>query len=273
MKGSLMNKFKRFTLLFLLVASFFALPFLITNSFSQSGYYTSAGCNNCHPASPSTCNGCHGHGTHSSSAKSDINVAGATNKASYAPGETVSVTITGGYKSGWFRAVLYNQNSVEIARSTGNDSGMGSSTIYPATLSAPAPLTPGNYTWKVAWYGNIYDKATPTFGAGWVADATNPDHGYEIVSTNSFTVTAAPNARIGTTDYPTLTAAYTAAIDGDTIMLLDANMADNLTIDKIVALDGGYNASFNGKTGNPTALSGPLTVSTGSLTVNDIAVL
>ena len=60
----------------------------------------------------------------------------------------------------------------------------------PATLSAPAPTTPGTYTWKVAWYGNQYDAGSGTFGSGWTPDPTNPEHGYEIVNTNSFTVTA-----------------------------------------------------------------------------------
>jgi hypothetical protein len=446
-----MNKSTRIQLLVLLAATLLAFPLLTTKAFSQSGYYTSQGCSGCHLTTPTTCNGCHAHGTHPSSAKSSINVAGATNKASYAPGETVSVTITGGYKSGWFRAVLLNQNSVEIARSTGNDSGMGSSTTYPATLSAPAPATPGTYTWKVGWYGNMYDKAGAAFGAGWTPDATNPDHGYEIVSTNSFTVAAAvaaptistvsPNslaqgaasqsvtitgtnltggtvsfsnpgvsggaatvsatsitlpvsvtasaatgagtvtvttvggsissaftvtatqnqlsvtlsgagsgsvtsspagiscisgsatgcaspfdatasviltesasngslfagwggdcssfgssasctlsmaaarnvtaafnaanslAMINTTGYPTLSMAYSSAAGGATIMLMDSNIVGDLTVDKDIVLDGGYDASFTAKTGQPTTLSGILTVTTGTLTAADIAVM
>lgn len=197
-----MNKFKLIAIQLLLATALLAVQLWGAEVFASSSYYTTKGCTSCHLATPTTCNGCHGHGAHSSSAKSDINVAGATNKASYAPGETVSVAITGGYRTGWIRAVLYNQNSVEIARSTGNDSGMGSSATYPASLSAPAPLTPGTYTWKVAWYGNIYDKASPVFGAGWIADATNPNHGYEIVSTNSFTVAAVAAAPTITTVAP-----------------------------------------------------------------------
>jgi membrane-bound inhibitor of C-type lysozyme len=187
-----MKFISRVSVQLLFVTALFVFPFLATKAFSQSGYYTSQGCSGCHLTTPTTCNGCHAHGTHPSSAKSSINVAGATNKTSYAPGETVSVTITGGYRTGWFRAVLYNQNSVEVARSTGNDSGIGSSATYPATLSAPAPATAGTYTWKVGWYGNKYDASGAAFGAGWTPDATNPNHGYEVVSTNSFTVAAAP---------------------------------------------------------------------------------
>jgi Glucodextranase, domain B len=161
-----------------------------TDAQAQSSYFTSQGCSGCHSAPVvATCNGCHAHGTHPSSAKSSINVAGATNKTSYAPGETVTVTITGGYRTGWFRAVLYDQNTVELARSTGNDSGMGSSATYPATLSAPAPTTPGTYVWKVGWYGNQYDSGT--YGSGWTPDPNNSGHGTEIVSANSFTVASA----------------------------------------------------------------------------------
>jgi hypothetical protein len=360
-----MNQIDRITLLFLLAASLFLLPILANNAFSQSGFYTSQGCDGCHTAT-TTCNGCHGHGTHSTNAKSDINVAGTTNKASYAPGETVTVTITGGYKSGWIRAVLRDQNNVELARTSGPDSGIGSSGTYPVTLTAPAPATPGTYTWKVGWYGNQYDIAGAAFGAGWAPDATNSGHGYEIVNMASFTVVAQvsvptistvtpnslpqgtmsqsitiagnnltggtvsfsnagvtggiptsatatsitlpvsvlsnattgagtvsvttsggvassaftvtantpPQAMIGSTGYPTLAAAYAAAITGNTIMLVDATMTGGLTIDKNITLDGGYPAGFGiPKTGNPTILTGGLTVGTGVLTANDIAVM
>ena len=147
----------------------------------------------CHTAPVVTsCNACHAHGTHPSSAKSSINVAGTTNKSSYAPGETVTVTITGGYRTGWLRAVLYDQNMAELARSTGNSSGMGSSATYPATLSAPAPATPGTYSWKVAWYGNQSDAGGAAFGSGWTPDANNPEHGAEIVNiTTPFIVASA----------------------------------------------------------------------------------
>lgn len=159
---------------------------------AQSSYFTSRGCADCHAAPiVVTCNGCHGHGAHPSSAKTTVNVAGTTNKSAYAPGETVTVTITGGYRTGWVRAILYNQNTVELARSTGNASGMGSSTTLPATLSAPAPTTAGTYTWKVAWYGHQDDSGSAAFGSGWTPDANNPEHGAEIVNLAPFTVVAA----------------------------------------------------------------------------------
>lgn len=178
---------------FTIVVLFNLILFSGSQALAQSSYFSSQGCSGCH-SSPvvATCNGCHAHGTHPNSSKNAINVAGTTNKSSYAPGETVTVTISGGYRTGWFRAVLYDQNSVELARSTGNDSGMGSSATYPATLSAPAPATPGTYTWKVAWYGNQYDAGSGVRGSGWTPDATNPNHGYEIVNiTTPFSVAMA----------------------------------------------------------------------------------
>ena len=162
-----------------------------TEAQAISTYFTSQGCSGCHSAPVvATCNGCHAHGTHPSSAKSSINVAGVTNKTSYSPGETVTVTLTGGYRTGWVRAVIYDQNTIELARSNGNASGMGGSATYPTTLSAPAPTAPGTYTWKAAWYGNQYDAGGAAFGPGWTPDPTNPGHGSEIVSINSFTVAA-----------------------------------------------------------------------------------
>lgn len=155
-------------------------------------------CTSCHAAAPQTCDGCHAHGTHSSSAKDNINVAGATNKATFTPGETVSVTITGGYRNllgRWVRAILYDQSMNELARSTG-PAGIGGGLDFPITLTAPAPTAPGAYTWNVAWYGNQYDlseaQGTPTFfGPRWTPDPNNSNHGQEIVATNSFTVAAA----------------------------------------------------------------------------------
>jgi MYXO-CTERM domain-containing protein len=157
--------------------------------------YFSTQCAGCHDATSvgstaTTCNGCHAHGTHPDSTKSSIYVAGATDAASYAPGATVKVTITGGYRTGWLRAVLYDQSGKELARSTGPN-GMGGGAGYPVTLTAPAPATPGSYTWSVGWYGNQYDASGARFGARWTPDPTNPNHGYEIVSMAAFTVAAA----------------------------------------------------------------------------------
>ena len=231
-KGDLMNNVRNASMKF-----FFALALAITplvafqlqgtEALAQSTYFTSAGCVNCHAAPvTATCNGCHAHGTHASSSKSGINVAGVTSKTSYAPGETVSVTITGGYRTGWVRAVLFDQNTVELARSAGNASGMGSSTTLPATLSAIAPTTPGTYSWKVGWYGNQYDAGSSTFGSGWTPDPNNPEHGYEIVSTNSFTVSAPADTTVPVVGAFTLPATATSL----TVPVSSLSATDNVAV-------------------------------------------
>ena len=174
---------------------------------ASSTYYTQQGCSGCHGAT-ATCNGCHQHGAHSS-LNGAINIAGATDKSTYAPGDTVSVTINGGFKSGWIRAILYDQSMKELARSTG-PTGMGGGAGYPVVLTAPAPTTPGTYTWNVSWYGNYMYNPGPfqTTCSGTVTTncwkpSTNPNHGEEIVATNSFTVassTPPPAPAISVTD-------------------------------------------------------------------------
>ena len=164
--------------------------FWIPKANAESGYY-GTNCSSCHGSTPTTCDGCHGHGTHSSSAKNNINITGTTNKTTYAPGETVSVAMDGGYRNGWVRAILYDQNMVELKRSTG--------LAFPITLTAPAPMAAGTYTWNVAWYGNKYDKSSPFFQPTCTSTlttncwkpSTNANHGEEIRSINSFTVAAA----------------------------------------------------------------------------------
>src|SRR5256885_10327078 len=79
--------------------------------------YTSncASCHSTSSSSPTSCNGCHFHGEHSSTAASDINLKGSTDKTSYAPGETVKVTINGGDPTRRGRAPLFLQNMKETA--------------------------------------------------------------------------------------------------------------------------------------------------------------
>ena len=177
---------------FFFLFAFAAVAFWAPGANAESGFFSSQGCTGCHAPSPTTCNGCHAHGTHPSSAKSSINLAAATNKTTYAPGETVSVTITGGYRTGWVRAILRNQSGVEVSRSTGTATGgMGGGAAFPITLTGPAPAVAGTYTFTASWYGNQYDKSSPVFGPNWTPDPSNPNHGEEKVSTNSFTVTGA----------------------------------------------------------------------------------
>ncbi len=178
-----------------------ALPAYFTN-----GTGSTTACVTCHTASTAipTCNGCHAHGTHAGSAKSSINLAASTDKATYAPGENVVVTVSGGYQSGWVRVNLYDQNMVQLTRSS-CPGGLGACTtsVLPATLTTTAPTTPGTYTWRAAWYGNAHEAGTgftspactatvtpPCFRADPANSLAGAVHGEEIVAVSQFTVAA-----------------------------------------------------------------------------------
>ena len=176
----------------------------VPNVHAQSGYFTSQGCAGCHvgQTASNSCGMCHAHGVHSSSAKNNINVTGTTNKSSYAPGETVSVTVSGGYRPSAARAILYDQNSAVVDISTGTGAIPVNAPQWPVTLSAPAPATPGTYTWSIAWYGNVFDSGGAAFGNGsngsqWTPDPGNANHGWETVSIASFDVVSAGAPQIG----------------------------------------------------------------------------
>jgi hypothetical protein len=222
----------------------------VSGAWASSSYFTSQGCTGCHSAPvAASCNACHAHGTHANSAKNSVNVVGTTNKSSYAPGETVTVTISGGYRTGWFRAVLYDQNTVELARSSSNDSGMGSSAIFPAILSAPAPTVPGSYSWKVAWYGNQYDAGGAAYGPGWTPDGNNPGHGFEIVDVSMpFTVT-------------------TASLPAPVISSVAANSLPRGAVNRLVTIDGSNLAGATVGFSNSGISGGTATVSATSISL------
>lgn len=123
-------------------------PFLPREARAKPSFFSSRGCITCHSApTAATCAGCHQH--------SGSLVATKDKTTSYAPGETVTITLTAsGARPGWIGARLYDQAGNEIARSAGSQSGTGSSALYPAVLSAPAPDRAGTYTWRIAYFGN-----------------------------------------------------------------------------------------------------------------------
>lgn len=137
---------------FVLALTLAPFQFWRTEAQARSSFFTSKGCAVCHITPAATCAGCHQHSGSLTASK---------DKNSYAPGETVTITLNAsGALSGWIGARLYNERGDEIARSTGNQSSTGSSTAFPAVLSAPAPATAGNYTWRISYFGNQDGKAS-----------------------------------------------------------------------------------------------------------------
>jgi MYXO-CTERM domain-containing protein len=260
--------------------SILALLFFYSGNAEATTALYDSNCVSCHPApTPRTCDGCHAHGVHSSNAKNDFNLSATTDKATYSPGETVTVTFTGGYMDGWIRAYLYDNVGVQVDISTGTN-GRGGGAAFPITLTGTAPAAAGTYTFTAAWYGNRFDLAqvggTTTFGPNWTPDPSNSNHGQEKIATSSFTVTAgadttAPtvsstlpdNNATGVAVGSTVTATFNEAIDPATVttasFLLQAGV-DNVA--GAVALNGaGTIATFT-----PSAALADNTTYTATLT-------
>ncbi len=180
---------------------------------AQASYYTSTAadknCFTCHSPSPVTCNGCHGHGTHGTSVKDSMNLVATADKTSYAPGDDISVTLTGGYKaSGWVRVNVYDSKGVLLVSNKTDCPHNASS--YAATCDLPVTLKTraqaGMTNLYVAWMGNEYDEPnaikgaplTSVIGVGKRAASGGAPTGHveEVVLTNTFVVAeaAAPAA-------------------------------------------------------------------------------
>ncbi len=99
----------------------------------------------------------------------------------------------GGSRGGWIRAILYDEDAVEVARSTGpsgtGDDGASNPALeFPTLLSAAAPVAPGLYQWSVSWYGSPYDSGNPTVSPHVETNVfTNT---FEVISTGGGPLTA-----------------------------------------------------------------------------------
>jgi hypothetical protein len=200
-----MSRSNKLSMVIIFTMALAVLQFLSTEAMARSTFFSSRGCTSCHTAPVAvSCDGCHQHGAR--------NLSGTTNKSSYAPGETVSVTFSGGSRGGWFQGRLYDQNNQLIGVSSGNASGMGSATTFPTVFSAPAPTEPGTYTWKVAWFGNSSNSGS--------------NHGEVAVNTNSFTVAAPADTTSPVVDAFTLPATSTTL----TVPVTTLTASDNVGV-------------------------------------------
>jgi hypothetical protein len=171
----------------------------------------------------------------------------------------------------------YGGRTLTVTRS---GSGTGTVTADSGTLTWNGDTGMASYMTGVQVILTASPDPFYTF-SGWAGDCTPSGASCTANMTTNREVTAlftltAPKAKIGTTGYISLNAAYTAAPTPGptTILALDAELTENLSIGsgKQINLVGGYNAAFNGRTGNPTMLKGILTIATGSLTVDGLAV-
>ena len=252
------NSSKSFVLS-LIAVPFMALAFAYAPDASASPGFYDENCSGCHGATD-TCAGCHSHGTHPNNSKNSINVSATTDQATYSSGETVTVSVTGGYRGGWVRAKLWDKDcSTEACLSNGavavasnictscpvGVGGVdGETHVFPGpvVLTFPAPDTPGTYTWSASWYGNQFDLdqvgGATTFGALWLLDPGNGGHGDEIV-TFSFEVVGATNVPPVANDDSASTAVNTP-VDIDVLLNdTDADTSDVLTVNSFDAASSG----------------------------------
>jgi hypothetical protein len=113
-----------------------------------------------------------------------------------------------------------------------------------------------------------------TLGGACSGNGNTCDVDMTIDKTVTATYTAAPRAQIGSAEYSTLKAACDVAPTSGvtTILTLDALFTESLTVNKQLIIVGGHNITYTGQTGQPTELKGTLTIGTGILIVDGLAV-
>ena len=204
--------------------------------------------------------GCHHHG--------GSNFTAAPDRAEYAPGDTVMVTLDTNRtnRGGWIRAELFDKaapsaNDAAIATASNPCSSCpegvggvdGITTEYPATLIANAPSAPGTYTWSAAWFGNMD-------GSGHQREYTQFTFSVFAQDTNT-----PPTADAGTDQ--TLLVGDTVTLDGSGSSDVDG---DELTFSWSLTSPAGSAATLSDPTAvNPSFVIDVFGTYVAELTVND----
>jgi hypothetical protein len=161
-------------------------------------------------------------------------------------------------------------------RVTVNGTGVGSVTISPPGISCTAGTCTATYSpaTPVRLTESTDGLSFFTWGGACSGSNTSCDIIMSSDQAVTATFTAAPRAKIGSAEYSTLNAAYAAAPAKGvtTILTPDALLNESLTINKQIIIIGGYDITYTGRTGHPTVLKGTLTIGTGRLTVDRVAV-
>lgn len=133
------------------------------------------------------------------------------------------------------------------------------------------------------------------FGDGSTSTSANPVHSYMEAGTYTVTLTVANSAGVSASlrkdayinvqqcaspvrilrqqpaYFPTLSAAYLSAASGETIEMAAGVFSEDLTIDRSVTIDGGFDCSFTAKTGIST-INGNLYTTEGVSTLSDVMI-
>lgn len=152
--------------------------------------------------------------------------------------------------------------------------GGGKAFSTPSGINCLTGSCSSQYTTESTVSLTAVPNASSTFG-GWIgcSSSAGADCGVIMNTAKSITVTFnLAKAQIGTTGYATLADAYAANYGSASILLLDGDLGESLIVTKSVTLKGGYNAGFSGLTGLFTKLKSPLTIKSGTLTAERLAV-
>lgn len=221
---------------------------------------------------------------------------GAVGMAAYDSGTSVILTAeaASGYVfSGWSGGGCSGTGSCNVTMSTArtvtatftavpqetltvtlSGSGAGSVISTPAGIDCPASSCSGQFNSGSTVTLTAVPDAISTL-VGWVGCQTTNGTVCGAIMNVSREVRAdfgLVKAQVNGIGYSTLLEAYIVAPSGAQILLLDGNLAESLTVEKSVALKGGYNATFSGLTGLFSNLTAPLVISSGTLTVDRITV-
>jgi hypothetical protein len=166
--------------------------------------------------------------------------------------------------------------------------GTGAGSVYSVPsgpISCHYPPLSGTCSTVQSHGTSVELTASPDGGnsvfSGWSGACTNSVGNCIVALDANKTVTAtfspAPLAMIGTTPYDTLQAAYGAASQsGSTIMLKEGDPGSALggldaNVDKLVTIQGGYNSAYTSRSGS-TIILGPITFGLGSLILDSVGV-
>jgi hypothetical protein len=128
----------------------------------------------------------------------------------------------------------------------------------------------------------IPTKSADSLFAGWSGACTNPTGDCTITMNGSKSVSAEfntnPLVRIDvgqTTNYfGLLNDAYDFAANGNTLLARDVIFTENLTFDRPISVfvKGGFNSTYQANNNGRTKIHGSLTISRGSVTVENLTI-
>jgi len=164
---------------------------------------------------------------------------------------------------------------------TVNLTGSGSGSVHstseasgvPSDISCTGGSCSAGYPYESIVNLNASPGSTSIF-TGWSGACTSTPCTVAMDATKSVTAAfaAAPRARNATTgiDYSTLAEAITAASSGNEIWILGTQLDGAVFLGKSIILQGGWNATYTGKSGLPTLVQGDVTIQVGDSSVETI---